>query len=91
MRVNSPKQGGDDKKPEKKDKNDKDKDKGKKKKKKKEPKPVRKIFVSFKVKRVSDIDNVKEEFRIKFHLYFNWLPTYKGAPNTSPILYPILY
>ena len=60
------------------DKNkDKDKDKKKdKKKKKKEAKPVRKIFVSFKVKRVSDIDNVEEQFRIKFHLYFNWLPTY---------------
>ena len=54
----------------------KDKKKDKKKK-KKEPKPIRKVFVSFKVKRVSDVDNVAEEFRAKFHIYFNWLPTYK--------------
>jgi len=53
------------------------KDKKKDKKKKKEPLPVRKVFASFKVKRVSDIDNVEEQFRIKFHIYFNWLPTYK--------------
>ena len=55
----------------------KDKKKKDKNKKKKEAKPVRKIFVSFKVKRVSDISNVNEEFRIKFHMYFNWLPTYR--------------
>jgi len=41
------------------------------------PKPVRKVFVAFKVKRVSDISNLEEHFKIKFHLYFNWLPTYE--------------
>lgn len=40
-------------------------------------KPVRKVFVAFKVKRVSDIDNLKEHFKLKFHIYFNWLPTLK--------------
>eukprot|EP01083_Nonionella_stella_P108190 314369_1 len=52
------------------------KDGKKDKKKEKEKPPIRKVFVSFKVKRVSDIDNVEEQFRVKFHLYFNWLPTY---------------
>ena len=41
----------------------------------KRPKPVRKVFVAFKVKRVSDISNLEEHFKLKFHIYFNWLPT----------------
>jgi len=52
------------------------KKKDKKKKSKDKSKPVRKVFVSFKVKRVSDIENVEQQFRIRFHLYFNWLPTH---------------
>jgi len=38
-------------------------------------KPDRKVFVALKVKRVSDVDNIKETFRMRFHIYFNWLMT----------------
>ncbi len=34
---------------------------------------IRKVFVSLKVKRFSDIDNVRETFRVRFHLYLDWL------------------
>lgn len=43
--------------------------------KKKKAKPPRKVFVSLKVKRVSAVDNIHETFRMRFHIYFNWLPT----------------
>ena len=43
--------------------------------KKKEKRKVRKVFISFKIKRISDVDNVAEKFRIKYHMYFNWLCT----------------
>ena len=33
------------------------------------------MFVAFKVKRVSAIDNVDETFRMRFHIYFTWLAT----------------
>lgn len=36
--------------------------------KKKDKRKIRKVFVSFKIKRVSEIDNVEEKFRIKFHM-----------------------
>eukprot|EP01083_Nonionella_stella_P098955 278327_1 len=35
----------------------------------------RKVFVSFKIKRISAIDNVRETFRMRFHLYLNWIVT----------------
>jgi len=35
----------------------------------------RKVFIAMKVKRVSAIDNKKETFRMKFHLYMNWIVT----------------
>eukprot|EP01084_Bolivina_argentea_P074074 134400_1 len=37
--------------------------------------PPRKVFVALKVKRVSAVDNVAETFRLRFHMYFNWIPT----------------
>eukprot|EP01083_Nonionella_stella_P179832 639562_1 len=37
--------------------------------------PPRKVFVSLKVKRVCDVSNINETFRMRFHMYFNWLPT----------------
>eukprot|EP01083_Nonionella_stella_P108189 314368_1 len=37
--------------------------------------PLRKVFISLKVKRVSAVDNIAETFRMRFHIYFNWLPT----------------
>ena len=36
---------------------------------------LRKVFISLKVKRVSAIDNIKETFRMRFHLYLNWIMT----------------
>merc|ERR1712228_568387 len=56
------------------DKKKDDKKKKDKKKKKKET-PPRKVFVALKVKRVSAVDNIAETFRMRFHIYFNWLPT----------------
>jgi len=38
-------------------------------------KTTRKVFVSIKVKRVCEVDNINESFRMRFHLYFTWLPT----------------
>eukprot|EP00485_Elphidium_margaritaceum_P014400 CAMPEP_0202726400 /NCGR_PEP_ID=MMETSP1385-20130828/184594_1 /ASSEMBLY_ACC=CAM_ASM_000861 /TAXON_ID=933848 /ORGANISM="Elphidium margaritaceum" /LENGTH=605 /DNA_ID=CAMNT_0049392621 /DNA_START=416 /DNA_END=2233 /DNA_ORIENTATION=- len=38
-------------------------------------KQVRKIYFSIKVKRFSDVDNVRESFRVRFHIYLNWLLT----------------
>eukprot|EP01083_Nonionella_stella_P211524 764729_1 len=40
-------------------------------------KTPRKIYFSMKVKRFSDIDNVRESFRARFHLYLNWIITKK--------------
>merc|ERR1719361_1600003 len=45
------------------------------KKRKKKETPPRKVFVALKVKRVSAVDNIAETFRMRFHIYFNWLPT----------------
>eukprot|EP01084_Bolivina_argentea_P086998 157192_1 len=88
-----------------KDNTDQPKQKEKKKRKKeKENPPIRKIFVSFKIVRVSNIDSLNEQYRIKFHMYFNWLPTYaeyisycqiKDDPNATlsqwePSWYPQL-
>eukprot|EP01083_Nonionella_stella_P108188 314366_1 len=44
-------------------------------KKKKKDLPPRKVFVALKVKRVSAVDNIAETFRMRFHIYFDWLPT----------------
>jgi len=33
----------------------------------------RRIYVALKVKRISDIDNVNETYRCRFHIYFDWL------------------
>mmetsp|Transcript_39528 Transcript_39528/g.63241 ORF Transcript_39528/g.63241 Transcript_39528/m.63241 type:complete len:600 (+) Transcript_39528:41-1840(+) len=51
------------------------KDDKKKKKKGKPPTPPRKVFIAMKIKRVSAVDNIAETFRMRFHIYFNWLPT----------------
>ena len=40
-------------------------------------KAPRKIYFSMKIKRFSDIDNVRESFRARFHLYLNWMITRK--------------
>jgi len=40
-----------------------------------EPLAPRRIFVALKVKRISDIDNVAETYRCRFHIYFDWLLT----------------
>eukprot|EP01084_Bolivina_argentea_P018049 33657_1 len=45
------------------------------KKKKKNTPNERKVFISGKVKRLSDIDANEETFRCKFHLYMNWFVT----------------
>ncbi|ETO09753.1 nicotinic acetylcholine receptor alpha 9b subunit [Reticulomyxa filosa] len=39
------------------------------------PGSIRKVFISFKVKRVSEIDNIRETYRMRFHIYCNWLAT----------------
>jgi len=65
----------DDKKKDKGGKGGGDDDKKKKKKKKKKQAPPRKVFVALKVKRLSAVDNIAETFRMRFHIYFNWLPT----------------
>ncbi|ETO01636.1 hypothetical protein RFI_35804 [Reticulomyxa filosa] len=33
------------------------------------------VFIDMKIKRVSDIDTTKEQFRAKFHYYLTWLAT----------------
>eukprot|EP01084_Bolivina_argentea_P030440 56412_1 len=43
----------------------------------KENKKPRIIYFSMKIKRFSDIDNVRECFRCRFHLYLNWIVTKK--------------
>jgi len=37
------------------------------------PLAPRRIYVALKVKRISDIDNVNETYRCRFHIYFDWL------------------
>ncbi|ETO02774.1 hypothetical protein RFI_34639, partial [Reticulomyxa filosa] len=34
------------------------------------------VFIAIKVKRFSDVDNVKEQYRCRFHYYLTWLLTY---------------
>eukprot|EP01084_Bolivina_argentea_P264359 447785_1 len=34
---------------------------------------IRKVFISIKIKRISAIDNIKETFRMRFHMYLNWI------------------
>mmetsp|Transcript_51127 Transcript_51127/g.84869 ORF Transcript_51127/g.84869 Transcript_51127/m.84869 type:complete len:599 (-) Transcript_51127:91-1887(-) len=34
---------------------------------------TRKVFISMKLKRISGIDNIRETFRMRFHIYLNWI------------------
>ena len=40
-----------------------------------DPKAPRRVYIGIKIKRISDVDNVKETYRCRFHIYFNWLIT----------------
>ena len=42
------------------------------------PLAPRRIYVGLKIKRISDIDNVRETYRCRFHMYFDWLLTKEG-------------
>ena len=44
---------------------------------KEKSKNPRKVYFSMKIKRFSDIDNVRESFRCRYHLYLNWMITKK--------------
>ena len=39
------------------------------------PRAPRRIYMALKIKRISDVDNVRETYRCRFHLYFDWLLT----------------
>eukprot|EP00484_Ammonia_sp_Unknown_P000231 CAMPEP_0197023124 /NCGR_PEP_ID=MMETSP1384-20130603/3912_1 /TAXON_ID=29189 /ORGANISM="Ammonia sp." /LENGTH=549 /DNA_ID=CAMNT_0042451297 /DNA_START=31 /DNA_END=1677 /DNA_ORIENTATION=+ len=43
-----------------------------------EPLAPRRIYVALKIKRLSDVDNVNETYRCRFHIYFDWLLTKQG-------------
>eukprot|EP01084_Bolivina_argentea_P145746 255388_1 len=45
------------------------------------PYAPRRIYVAFKIKRISDVDNVRETYRCRFHMYFDWLLTKEGYLN----------
>ena len=42
---------------------------------KKDAKGARKVYFAMKIRRFSDIDNVEESFRCRFHLYLDWIMT----------------
>eukprot|EP01084_Bolivina_argentea_P242232 406429_1 len=45
----------------------------KKKRRKTKVRPLKKVFVAFKIKRISDINEADETFTMAFHIYFNWM------------------
>lgn len=42
------------------------------------PLAPRRVYVALKIKRISDVDNVRETYRCRFHMYFDWLLTQDG-------------
>ena len=55
----------------------------------KDAKGPRKVYFAMKVLRFSDINNVEESFRVRFHLYLNWIMTEKEYDEYMEVFCPL--